>query len=425
MKQGAVINRIVMSLFFTAIVAYMAGAAWRGLREPYPTARAYAYAVEDTLETAGWLVRREEIISGSGGIVRLLPAEGEKVAAGTAVALLYADRQSLEESDRLARLESEIPQLSSAIAAAGEPGQGDSTQRTADALVSLRSAVERGDFTRLEEQTAAFRSAVYQQAGQSGETGDLTAVLASKRAEAETLRSRIARSAGYVTVSKSGVFSGQADGYETVLTPDALENLTPSVLESLEGQAVAVGPNQLGKLITDATWYFVCSLPEDQTVRLTEGERVTVRFSRDWSGEVEMTVQRIGAPENSRVAIVLASNRYLSDVTLLRRQTVDLVFGNRTGIRVPASAVRVEEITEPDPETGDPRTTGRVTCVYVRIGVKAERKPVNVIAQGQDYYIVTPVLPAGSDKSAEKKALRPGEDVIVGGQAVWDGKVLQ
>lgn len=425
MKQGAVINRIVMVLLWAAILAYLAGAAWRGLREPYPTVRAYSYAVEDTLETTGYLVRKEEAVTGAGGIVRLIPAEGEKVAVGATVALLYADQQSLERSDRLTELENEARQLSAAIEAAGEPVQGDLDQMVIDTLAALRSSVEKGDFTRLEDRADSFKSAVYQQAQRYGEAGDLSAALAGAQAEIEGLRLQTAQSTGRVTVEKSGVFSGQMDGYESVLTPEALESLTPSALDAMENHILPVSGSALGKLITDATWYFVCPLPEGDLVRLTEGGTVTVRFSRDWSGEVDMTVERIGAPENGRSAVVLSSDRYLSDVTLLRRQTVDLIFESKAGIRIPTRAVRVEDVIEVDPETGEEQVVGQVTGVYVQVGVKAEFKPVTVLAQGRDYYIVAPVLPETPAQSAEKKALRPGDDVIVGGDDVWDGKVLQ
>ena len=105
MKQGALLNKIVMTLLLIAILAYFAGAAWRGLRDPYPTVQAYSYSVDDTLEATGYLVRQERVLSGTGGIVRLLPAEGEKVSAGTTVAVLYADEEALERSQRLETLE--------------------------------------------------------------------------------------------------------------------------------------------------------------------------------------------------------------------------------------------------------------------------------------------------------------------------------
>lgn len=409
MKQGAILNRIIMFLFFTAILAYFVGAAWRGLRDPYPTVQVYTYSVDDTMETTGYLIRREQAISGSGSIVRLIPAEGEKVAAGATVAYLYADQLSLERSQRLEDLQAETAQLTQAIAAAGESGQEEtSRERVMDAMVTLRSAVASGDFTRLESQTSSFKSAVYQQAQRYGDAGALSEALVAAQAEMESLRAQT-RDVGQVTVAQSGIFSGQVDGYETVLTPEGLDALSPSKLAALEDQALPVGEESLGKLITDTTWYFACALSEEDARRLTEGGKVTVRFSRDWAGEVDMTVERISAPEEGQMAVILSSHRFLSDVTLLRRQTVELVFEVRQGLRVPTAAVRMEE--------------GQ-SVVYVQVGVKAEKKPVSVLAQGEDFYLVEPVLSQDADTKEEKLSLRAGDAVIVASEEIWDGKIV-
>lgn len=424
MKQGTILNKIVMFLFLTAIVAYLAGAAWKGLRDPYPTVQAYAYSVDDTLETTGYLVRQEQVLSGSGGIVRLLPAEGEKVAAGSAVALLYADEEALERSQRLETLEEEARQLSGAISAAGEITQGDSGEKVTNAMIELHSAMEKGDFTRLESQVSTFKSAIYQQAQRYGDAGDLAAALSAAQEEIAALRSQTAQSTGRITVTESGIFSGQVDGYEAILTPDTLERLLPSDIDAMEQKALPVGEGQLCKLITDATWYFICPLGEAEAKRLAEGGRVTVRFSRDWSGDIDMTVERIGTPENGRVAVLLSSHRFLSDTTLLRRQTVELVFHSKKGLRVPTQAVRVETELQTDPETGEEKTVD-VTCVYVQVGITAERKPVTVLAQGEDYYMVEPLrLPGGGEKEA-KKALRAGDQVIIAGEKIWDGMIME
>lgn len=122
-----------------------------------------------------------------------------------------------------------------------------------------------------------------------------------------------------------------------------------------------------------------------------------------------MGVERIGAPENGRAAVVLSSTRFLSQVTLLRRQTVDLVFSSRSGIRVPARAVRMED---------------GVTGVYVQVGVKAEFKPVEVLEQGEDYYLVQPRREENASAAQQKKALRAGDQVIVASREIWDGKIV-
>ena len=211
------------------------------------------------------------------------------------------------------------------------------------------------------------------------------------------------------------------------MTPDMLTGLTVAPLDALEGHVLPVSKNQRGKQITDSTWYFVFSMPEDTAKRLTEGRTVTVRFSRDWAGEIDMTVERIGTPENGRLAVTLSSNRFLSDTTLLRRQTVELVFSSRIGIRVPREAVRVETVTETetDPDTKEERQVERqVTCVYVQVGINAELKPVTILAQGEDYYVVESAIPKDAKDSQAKKALRSGDLVIVAGEDIWDGKVL-
>lgn len=407
MKQGTAINRIVMLAIGLALLLYFGGAAWRAFQDPYPTARAYAYGVDDTVEATGWLCRTEAVITGSGGVVRVLPGEGDKVAAGATVARLYADRESVERSERLESLREEIGQMEAAMEAAGSPNQTEILTGTVDALVELRAAVAGGDFTRLESQTAEFKGAVYQQALRYGSAGDLETALASVRQQAQELEAQSGQDTGRVTVGQSGVFSGQADGYEGVLTPGALADLTPSALDGLSAQPIP--GDAIGKLITDSKWYFICPMSQSSADRLVEGSAITARFSRDWSGEVEMTVERVGPAENGRRAVTLSSNRYLSQVTLLRRQTVELVFSTRSGIRVPTQAVRVEE--------------GQ-SVVYVQVGVLAERKPVNVLAQGEDYYLVEPVVEEAT-QTQERKALRSGDPVIIANQEIWDGKVVE
>ncbi len=425
------LNKVVMTLFFAAIILYMGGAAWRGLRDPYPTVQAYTYVVEDTMEATGYLVRQEQVIhgwtiqaEGTEATVRLLPSEGEKIAAGTTVALLYSDGAAMERSQRLETLEAEAAQLREAITA-GENGQGEQIGRkVTSSMVALRRAVEAGDFTRLESQVGTFKSAVYQQAQRYGNGDDLAAALTAAQNEINTLRALTPQEGVRVTVPQSGIFSGQVDGYETVLVPEITEGVTPSLLDSLESRAVEEDSSALGKLITNSQWYFIFSLGEEQTKRLTVGRAVPVRFSRDWSGTVDMTVERISLPENGRVAVVLSTRKFLSETTLLRRQTVELIFDSQMGIRVPLGAVRVEEQTETDKESGETRTV-QVTGVYVQVGAFAEFKPVTVLAQGEDYYMVRPLLPENADTVQQKLALRAGDSVIIASEEIWDGKVIE
>ena len=67
MKQGTLINRIVMLLLLAAVLVYLGVSAWRSFRDPYTLVLSYAYTVDDSLEATGFLVREESVLASPGG----------------------------------------------------------------------------------------------------------------------------------------------------------------------------------------------------------------------------------------------------------------------------------------------------------------------------------------------------------------------
>lgn len=424
MKQGSLNAKIIMLLLLAAVAVCLGAAAWRSFRDPFTTVVSYSYTVDDSLEATGFLARQEQVLTNTGGVVELLPQEGEKVAKGGTVALVYQDASGLERQEQLQQLELEKEQLEYALERTGAGG-GDASQLTdqvLDAIAELRAAVAGRDLTELERQSMDLKSLVYKREYTYGGTGEesadaIQAALDEVNSQISSLSSQAAQSTRSITASQSGIFSGYVDGYESLLTPEVLETVTPAQLDALAGQASEEDQTAVGKLITDSTWYFACALPQEDAERLVEGRSVTVRFSRDWSGEVDMTVERVGEPEDGRCAVVLSTDRYLSETTLLRRQTVELVFRSVTGVRVPRQALRVEEQTVTDEETGE-ESTVQVTGVYTLVGEQVEFKPVTVLEQGDTFVLVEA---AGSGRAA----LQPGDVVVVAAEDLYDGKVIQ
>ena len=424
MKQGSLNAKIIMLLLLAAVAVCLGAAAWRSFRDPFTTVVSYSYTVDDSLEATGFLARQEQVLTNTGGVVELLPQEGEKVAKGGTVALVYQDSSGLERREQLQQLEMEKEQLEYALERTGAGG-GDASQLTdqvLDAIAELRAAVAGRDLTDLERQSMDLKSLVYKREYAYGGTGEesadaIQAALDEVDSQISSLSSQAAQSTQSITASQSGIFSGYVDGYESLLTPEVLETVTPAQLDDLAGQASEEDQTAVGKLITDSTWYFACALPQEDAERLVEGRSVTVRFSRDWSGEVDMTVERVGEPEDGRCAVVLSTDRYLSETTLLRRQTVELVFQSVTGVRVPKQALRVAEQTVTDEETGE-ESTVQVTGVYTLVGEQVEFKPVTVLEQGDTFVLVEA---AGSGRAA----LQPGDVVVVAAEDLYDGKVIQ
>lgn len=98
--------------------------------------------------------------------------------------------------------------------------------------------------------------------------------------------------------------------------------------------------------------------------------------------DLEVELVSIGQEENRRCVAVFRGNTYLQELTLLRRQSAEIVLDSTDGIRVPRAALRsaVREVTETDPETEDETTKQvSVTGVYCVSGAKAVFKPVEVL----------------------------------------------
>lgn len=406
MKQGTVVTRAVMIVLFVGLLLYFGIYALRSLRDPFTTTYAYSYTVDDGVEASGLLVREETVLPERSGIVSLTAGEGEKVGKGQTVAVIYGSAAAQDRADQIRALELEIEQLEFALTgASGGSGSARLDEDIADSIIALRSSAVNSDLTDLEDQVLDLKSGIlkreYIYGG--GDMSALTGQLAQLRSSLTALKRASNQDTTAVTAVESGVFSARVDGYEDLVGPEDVFTLTPDQADRL----MSVGEHDvaaLGKLITGSRWYFVTALTVEEASRLTEGKLVTVSFSRDWSGDVSMRVESISDPVDARVTVVLSSTRSLAQTTLLRRQTVDLVFDRQTGVRVPKEALRVNE----DGTTG----------VYCVVGQQAEFKAVEVLAEGEDYYVLRAAV-------SDRTSLRAGDEVIVRAVGLYDGKVVR
>ncbi len=411
MKPGTLITRIVVWVLFLAVAVYLGAAVWQGMSDPYRMVASYAYAMDDGAALEGFVVRQEEVIPGEADLAEILPGEGEKVAAGAAVAAVYQSPQALSQHKEAQALELQLEQLQYAMRR--NDNAGDATQldsQLVDALAQLHTAASANSLAGLEETGLNLRSLVVKR------TGDLTTSAASLaalqtaangvEAQLKALNAAYAQNTRYITVGKSGVFSGLADGYEDILTPDILDSVTAAQVEDLKAREVTA-PAAVGKLITATQWYFVTTVDEATARRLDQGKRYTIDFTGDFDRELSMTLDRLGPLEQSEHVAVFSSRQYLSQATLARLQSATLVFQRYTGVRVPDVALRVRD--------NDDGTT--TLGVFTLVGRQAEFKPVEIVRQGDGFYLL-------ESAATNRRILRPGDLIILSGQELYDGKVV-
>lgn len=415
MKDGSAVTKLIMLFLAACMAVYLGAHIWQSMTASLVTAVAYSYQVNDSEETDGMLVRWEQVLPGVGGIADVVPGEGERVGKGQTIAEVYRDNTALERKARIQALTLEAELLQDAMSqTATQTGAAELEQAVVRSAVTLRANVSAGDFGRLEDQILDLKRAVLRRDYTYGQSVD-SGRLAQLNRELTDLNRQSAQETRRISASQAGTYSAQVDGFESLVDPERAQTMTLAELNSLLEQKGQRDDTALGKLITSNRWGLVLALSATRAEKLVPGHELAVRFTGDFEKDVPMRIDSVSKPEGDKCVVVLTTDRYLSSTTLLRRQTVEVIFRQDEGIRVPKESVHI--LTETATDESGKQTETRRTGVYAVINNRAEFKNVQVLAQGSQFYVVKPL-------DEGKMALRAGDEIVVRGKNIRHGSVV-
>ena len=401
MKQGKSYFTVILWILLAAIAAYFGYNVVSSLYAPLMTATVTPYEAGAGYYASGFVVREEELLYSQYGTTVLNCAEGAHVAANDTVATGYRSEDAKTRQTRIDELSGQIEQLQYAWSAVSSVyDQAALDADIAGDLAQLSRYLALRDMNSVSDLSPELKGLILRRTGSDSDSGSLQARISTLQAELETLEAQSAGDTSAILAGKAGTFSAAVDGYESVLTPERLMEMTVAEFESV--QPDETDANAIGRLVTSATWYYACVVPASELSGVEEGDRATLTFARDYYQPVTMRVARLGGNEAGSRLLVLSSDRALQNVTLLRQQSAEIVFTSYSGLRVPKSAVRVE-----NGQTG----------VYILEGTLAKWKPITILHDTGESYVVT------LDTSSTNN-LWPGDELIINAKNLYDGKVL-
>lgn len=401
MKQGKSYFTVILWILLAAIAAYFGYNVVSSLYAPLMTATVTPYEAGAGYYASGFVVREEELLYSQYGTTVLNCAEGAHVAANDTVATGYRSEDAKTRQTRIDELSGQIEQLQYAWSAVSSVyDQAALDADIAGDLAQLSRYLALRDMNSVSDLSPELKGLILRRTGSDSDSGSLQARISTLQAELETLEAQSAGDTSAILAGKAGTFSAAVDGYESVLTPERLMEITVAEFESV--QPDETDANAIGRLVTSATWYYACVVPASELSGVKEGNRATLTFARDYYQPVTMRVARLGGNEAGSRLLVLSSDRALQNVTLLRQQSAEIVFTSYSGLRVPKSAVRVE-----NGQTG----------VYILEGTLAKWKPITILHDTGESYVVT------LDTSSTNN-LWPGDELIINAKNLYDGKVV-
>ena len=403
MKATTSIFKILSVVILVAAVVYFGVQTYRYLTDPINTTVVYASSEESVMEVNGYLIREEETFRSDAGTLGHALSEGERVGKGQTMAVAYADSGALTRVERLEALKLKKEQLSFSLVSYLDPDAALKLDSSINSdILSLRRSVAGGEYGNTDEQLASLKGAILKRDYTSATQEEIEAGIKATEEEIGEMERSLNGTA--ITAPESGIYSAACDGYETVLTMDFLtDDLTPSKLGSVRPRSSDSA--NVGKLIYGDAWYYAANITDEQAQQLEGRSTVTLRFAKGLAMDLKMTVVSLSRSENGQRTLVLRSDKYLAQTTLLRHQAATLVLRTYEGLRLPSNALRVNE--------------EGVSGVYCVLGVRAKFKPVRVVYQGEGYALVE-----AASAVEDSTLLRQGDQVIVTTAQLYDGKVI-
>lgn len=341
MKQGKSYFTVILWILLAAIAAYFGYHVISSLYAPLMTATVTPYEAGAGYYASGFVVREEELLYSQYGTTVLSCAEGAHVAANDTVATGYRSEDARLRQTRMDELSGQIEQLQYAWSAVSSVyDQAALDTDIADALAQLSRYLALRDMNSVSDLSPELKGLILRRTGSGADSGTLQSRINALQAELDTLEAQSAGDTSAISAGRAGTFSAAVDGYEAVLTPERLMDMTVAEFEAV--QPDEADAHAIGRLITSTTWYYACVVPASELSDVEEGDRATLTFARDYYQPVTMRVERLGENEAGSRLLVLSSDRALQNVTLLRQQSAEIVFTSYAGLRVPKSAVRVE-----------------------------------------------------------------------------------
>ncbi len=400
------INRslCVPILVFSLILLYGAVSFAVNHYNPIRTTPAVQTNMDDSFSTTGYFIREENIIDiAEGDTVEYNYSEGDKVAQGASLVTEYADEEALTVSRELKNIRDNIEQLDTLrTMSSTSTNSSQLNQKIIAQMNAISSEAEGATLGQMESLTSELRQLALKSGSLEGGSDNIDAELASLESQAKSLEERLNGKTSELTSPYAGYFCESVDGYEEVLTPDVIDELTLSGLDKLadEKQSAASGK---GKIISGYTWYFAARVSDTEAEHLTQGETVKLRFAQV-SQDVQASVTSIRDDVDSGDTLVIFQSQDMNkDLISMRKQVATVVVASYSGLKVPKSAVRMQ-----DDEMG----------VYVLSNDVARYKKIEPLFEGNEFYIVEQNV-TGND------SLVAGDDIIVEAKDLDDKKVMR
>lgn len=398
MNSGSKMTNVLLVLLSASVLVTVCTIMYHFVDTSYETETAIRATADESKIFDGIYVRDETILTyDCEGAVSYQISDGGKAAVGDVIAQIYADESAIEAQQQINTLQEKLDVLER-ISNVGtlEQAQPETLSRQFTEYykeIVFYKDQEDYDAIALAEEEFLEAYSTYQIVISDGEVSFADQISALTD-EITSLEAETSDQIGSITAESAAYFVSHVDGYESKLTIEKLDDITPELLQQvLDADSDSTDSTEsdgvIGKTIAAYDWYML-GMIDNQDLKYQVGDTVTLRVLTSSAEATAMIEELRTCEETDDVMIVLHCETMVSDFVQNRVDHVEIVLGEYEGIQVPRDAIRFQDVetTVVDEETGE-ETTKVVNCrgVYVEDGEEIVFRQLDVIYEGEDYVL--------------------------------------
>ena len=367
-------TKILVGVMSLLVLATVGSQIYYRVNDKHDTEEAVLCNINENIPFKGVIVRDEKVVTYSGsGVLDYLYPDGSKISVNSPIAEVYSSEEAISAKRKSERINEQISDLERAQ----NPGTTNYVQpetlktKIDNEYRQLLTYSQKGDYSSLHK-TKSDMSVVmniYNIITDTSENyNDKISALQSQSAQLDKQSVMI----DTVNAAETGYFVSYCDGYEDKLTLDSIDSLSQQDIQEITDaeneQSVPTGA--IGKMFDDYSCRIIGVVDADK--RIIEGDTLQIMFSTS-NNIYDVDVESVKPAEDEDKCIIVLSCDRLDDVLVKSRvQSIELIFEEYQGIKVPRKAIRFQ---------------GEQKGVYVILGNEITFKKIDVIYEGDDFVV--------------------------------------
>lgn len=397
------LKKLITILLSLLLLAYIGYRAYLAFYHPLRTVKVQSGVVQDIVPVSAVMLHDDSVITGSadGGVIDYTRSDGERVPKDGVVANVYASSQDAEKAAKLQNLNAKISKLqqeqNSQDVSAGDLAMLDNEINSG--VISLSQASSSSGLETLGDASDKLLDLFNRKQVATGAVKNYSAEITSLGAQVSALGSVNALRS--ITSPAAGCFVSSVDGFEGVYDTSKIDSISASDVAKLLALKPTVKSGSIGKIVSNYKWYIVCTVSNNDSFKFTKGAQMSVQFPMSSQGEVPVTVKAVNNG-SSGCAVALECGYMTGKLAVMRRQQVEIVTDEVSGIKLDNDSINI---------------VNGVKGVFILKGNTVVFRRIEPVYSGNGFTV-------SAVDASDSKRLQVYDSVIIGGDDLYDGKIV-